>query len=614
MLTTFDGVFKHQSDKKNSLQSTMEISRTFDLLERYSNNFSEKIDALVSKEKGEWIKYSAQEYINQANNISYALMKLGFKKGDKIATISNNRPEWNFMDLGMAQLGIIHVPLFATLDGPAYTHLLNHSEAKMLVVSDKHLAKIAKAIEPNLQTVKSLCSFDEIEGIGNWKSLVELGKENANYYKEELQSIKATIKPTDCATLIYTSGTTGTSKGVLLSHQNLVSNALAAAAVFQLKPAHRYLSILPICHVGERMANYQLQYSGVSIYYAESIASVAADLKAVKPHGFGAVPRILEKVFDKIMDKGHSLTGVKKMLFFWALDLGYKYQLNGKNGAFYELQLKLANKLIFSKWREVMGNEVLHIGVGGAALSPKMERVFWAAGIKLINMYGLTETSPIITINRNEAPFLKLGTVGAVIENVTLKLDESGEILCKGANVMMGYYKDEKATKEAFDAQGFFKTGDIGVLEEGKFLRITDRKKEIFKLSNGKYVAPAAIENIYKESVFIDQIFVIGEGEKYASALVSPNFEALKSWAKTQQIASENKADLIKEKKVLDLYHKIASDYNKTLGSDEKIKRFKLVPDEWNVATGELSPTLKLKRKVLMEKYNKLVEDIFRVD
>jgi long-chain acyl-CoA synthetase len=398
---------------------------------------------------------------------------------------------------------------------------------------------------------------------------------------------------------------------VLLSHQNLVSNAKAAAAVFQLKPEHRYLSILPICHVGERMANYQLQFSGVSIYYAESIASVAKDLKDVKPHGFGAVPRILEKVFDKIMAKGTELQGIKKKLFFWALDLGYRYKVNGENGWWYEFQLSIANTLIFSKWREVMGNEVLHIGVGGAALQPKMERVFWAAGIKLINMYGLTETSPIITINRNASPLLKLGTVGAVIDGVILKLDESGEILCKGENVMMGYYKDEKATAEAFDNEGFFKTGDIGVLDEGKFLRITDRKKEIFKLSNGKYVAPAAIENLFKESVYIDQLIVIGEGEKFASALIAPNFEALKNWAKENDIRSESKELLLKEKKVIELYHQIVSQFNKSLGADEKIKRFRVVGDEWTVASGELSPTLKLKRKILMAKYDAIVREIF---
>ena len=589
----------------------MSISRIFDVLDQYQEKYPNKADAFVSKEKGEWVRYSSKEYIELSNAVSYGLMKLGCKKGDKIATISNNRPEWNFVDMGMAQLGIIHVPIFSTLDANGYKQIFNHAEIKLLFVSDKSLLKMITGIANEVPSLEKIYSFDEIDGVDHWKELTKIGAQDSLLLQPELAQIKASILPSDCLTLIYTSGTTGNSKGVLLSHQNLVSNAKAAAAVFQLKPEHRYLSILPICHVGERMANYQLQFSGVSIYYAESIASVAKDLKDVKPHGFGAVPRILEKVFDKIMAKGTELQGIKKKLFFWALDLGYRYKINGENGWWYEFQLSIANTLIFSKWREVMGNEVLHIGVGGAALQPKMERVFWAAGIKLINMYGLTETSPIITINRNASPLLKLGTVGAVIDGVTLKLDESGEILCKGENVMMGYYKDEKATAEAFDNEGFFKTGDIGVLDEGKFLRITDRKKEIFKLSNGKYVAPAAIENLFKESVYIDQLIVIGEGEKFASALIAPNFEALKNWAKENDIRSESKELLLKEKKVIELYHQIVSQFNKSLGADEKIKRFRVVGDEWTVASGELSPTLKLKRKILMAKYDAIVREIF---
>lgn len=589
----------------------MSISRIFDVLDQYQEKYPNKADAFVSKEKGEWVRYSSKEYIELSNAVSYGLMNLGCKKGDKIATISNNRPEWNFVDMGMAQLGIIHVPIFSTLDANGYKQIFNHAEIKLLFVSDKSLLKMITGIANEVPSLEKIYSFDEIDGVDHWKELTKIGAQDSLLLQPELAQIKASILPSDCLTLIYTSGTTGNSKGVLLSHQNLVSNAKAAAAVFQLKPEHRYLSILPICHVGERMANYQLQFSGVSIYYAESIASVAKDLKDVKPHGFGAVPRILEKVFDKIMAKGTELQGIKKKLFFWALDLGYRYKVNGENGWWYEFQLSIANTLIFSKWREVMGNEVLHIGVGGAALQPKMERVFWAAGIKLINMYGLTETSPIITINRNASPLLKLGTVGAVIDGVTLKLDESGEILCKGENVMMGYYKDEKATAEAFDNEGFFKTGDIGVLDEGKFLRITDRKKEIFKLSNGKYVAPAAIENLFKESVYIDQLIVIGEGEKFASALIAPNFEALKNWAKENDIRSESKELLLKEKKVVELYHQIVSQFNKSLGADEKIKRFRVVGDEWTVASGELSPTLKLKRKILMAKYDAIVREIF---
>ena len=360
------------------------------------------------------------------------------------------------------------------------------------------------------------------------------------------------------------------------------------------------------------MGNYQTQYSGCSIYYAENLASIAIDLKDVKPHGFGAVPRILEKVYDKIIAKGNKLSGIKKKLFFWALNLGLKYELNQVNGVWYEIQLIVANKLVFSKWRKAMGSNVKAIGIGGAALQPKLEKVFWAAGIKLLNMYGLTETSPIITINRNQQPDLRLGSVGVVIKNVEVKIADDGEILCKGPNVMLGYFKDETATKKAIDNEGWFHTGDIGKLDDGKFLRITDRKKEIFKLSNGKYISPQAVENLLKESIFIDQTMVIGEGEKFTSALVAPNFEALNEWCSEQGIVTGDIATLIQNENVKELYQTIIKEFNNNLGMDEKVKRFRIVPDEWTPDSGELSPTLKLKRRILNKKYVELINEIFK--
>lgn len=589
----------------------MAVTRTFDLLKRYRENFPEKTDALAGKVRGSWIKYSSKEYIDNSDYISYGLKELGLKAGDKIATISNNRPEWNFIDMGMAQLGIIHVPIFNTLNKEGYKGILSDSKSKYVFASDKSIADKVASLINEIDSFEKIYSFDEIEGIRNWKEILELGKKNADKHRQEVENVKNQISEKDCVTLIYTSGTTGNSKGVMLSHQNLVSNAIAAAGVFKLQPHHRYLSILPICHVGERMGNYQTQYSGCSLYYAENLGTIANDLKDIKPHGFGAVPRILEKVFDKIVDKGEKLKGIKKKLFFWALNLGLKYEINGKNGAWYEFQLSLANKIIFSKWREALGGNVISIGVGGAALQPRLEKIFWAAGIKLLNMYGLTETSPIITINRARSPLVKLGTVGAVIEGVEIKIAEDGEICCKGPNVMLGYYQNETATTEAIDAKGWFHTGDIGVLEEGKFLRITDRKKEIFKLSNGKYVSPQAIENLFKESVFIDQLMVIGEGEKFTSAIITANFEALKHWCSENNVETKDKNEILKNEKVHLHFNAIVKEFNKKLGSDEQVKRFRLVKDEWTPASGELSPTLKLKRRIISEKYKEVIAEIF---
>ncbi|MFH1319651.1 MAG: long-chain fatty acid--CoA ligase [Bacteroidota bacterium] len=591
----------------------MTVTRTFDLLKRYQENFI-KEDVLAGKHNGEWIRYSTLQYIKNANNFSYGLLALGFKKGEKIATITNNRPEWNFVDLGMAQVGIVHVPLFTTLDTRGFEYILHHSEARIVIVSDKNLYTKIDPLIDKIEGLEDIYTFDHVEGAKNWSEIIELGEKNAVHYKEEVEKIKNEITPDDFATLIYTSGTTGDSKGVKLSHKNLVSNAIAAAKVFNLQPDQKYLSILPICHVGERMGNYQTQYSGCSIYYAENLGTIAANMKEIKPHGFGSVPRILEKVYDKIIATGKKLTGLKKIMFFWAVNLGLKYKLNGGNGLWYKFQLRIADKLIFSKWREALGGNITSIGIGGAALQPRLERVFWAAGIKLLNMYGLTETSPIITINRSAPPDIRLGTVGAVINDVEIKIADDGEILCKGANVMLGYYKDEEATKNAIDKDGWFHTGDIGILEDGKFLKITDRKKEIFKLSNGKYVAPQVIENLFKESEYIEQLMVVGESEKFASALISPNFEALREWCASNKIQPGKREELIQHPEVTAHFQKVVNDFNKSLGKDEQIKRFKLVSDDWNPDSGELSPTLKLKRRVIYDKYENVLTQIYGHD
>ena len=588
----------------------MEITRTFDLLTRYQNNFM-KDDALAVKQSGKWVKYSTQQYIDFAYNMCYALLSMGFKKGDKIASVSNNRPEWNFIDMGMAMIGVVHVPLYTSLSSDEYENILKHSDARFVFISDKSLVKKLKPVIEKVSNVESYYTFDIIEGEKHWSEIVAVGKKNEEKYKDELEKIKSEIQPNDFASLIYTSGTTGTSKGVMLSHNNLVQNFLAAAEIFALTPEQKYLSILPLCHVGGRMGNYQTQYSGCSVYYAENMGTIARDMKEIKPDGFDAVPRILEKIFDTIISKGKKLTGAKKSIFFWAVKLGLKYKPIGESSWFYRKKLSIADKLIFSKWREAIGGNVKLVGCGGAALQARVERVFWAAGIKILNMYGLTETSPVITINRQHKPDLKLGTVGSLIDGVEIKIAEDGEILCKGHNVMLGYYKNPDLTKKVFTDDGWFCTGDIGTIDNNKFLNITDRKKEIFKLSSGKFIVPQIIENKYKESLFIEHMMVIGEQEKFASAIIAPDYVYIKDWCKENNIIADNNSELIENDLLKNVINKEIQKYNNTVAEFEKIKRYKLIPDEWTPATGELSPTLKLKRKYITEKYQDQIDQIY---
>ena len=588
----------------------MNVERTFDLLDRYKEQFM-KEDALCGKQNGAWIKYSSDDYIDYSYNFSYGLLDMGIQKGDKIITISNNRPEWNFADMGMSMIGVIHVPVFTSLASVDYQYIISHSEAKLIIVSDNKLYQVVRSAAAASGQNLQVFSFDEIDGVKNWKEIIEAGKLSSRKHSQTVKAIKSSVSPDDFASLIYTSGTTGKAKGVMLTHRNMVSNFLAAATVFKLKPEDKYLSILPLCHVGGRMGNYQTQYSGSSIYYAENMGSIAINMSEIKPDGFDAVPRVLEKFYDVIISKGNKLEGMKKKLFFWAVNLGLKYKPFGENGWLYERRLKIADKLIFSKWRQALGGNVRIVGCGGASLQPRLERIFWAAGIKIINMYGLTETSPIITINRTEKGNVRLGSVGTVIEGVEVKIADDGEILCKGPNVTPGYYKDTELTKLAFDKDGWFHTGDIGNIEDGKFLMVTDRKKEIFKLSNGKFIAPQIIENIFKESPIIDQIMVIGEHEKFASALISPNFKYFEDWKKINKISFSDNIELIQQPAVLSFFSSEIENLNKKLSPPERLNRFKLVQEEWTPVTGELSPTLKLKRQFIQDKYKDLISQIY---
>ena len=588
----------------------MTVLRTFDLLERYRELY-DKDDALCFKQNGVWTKFSALQYIEYSYNFCYGLYDSGFRKGDKIITVSANRPEWNFVDMGMSMIGVVHVPVFTSLSAAEYDYIIRNSGARMVIISDKKLYKTIAPVLSDSTITARVFTFDDIPGARNWLEIVEKGKQCTEMTRQAVEKEKEGITPEDFATLIYTSGTTGTPKGVMLSQRNLVSNFISAASVFNLKPSDKYLSILPLCHVGGRLGNYQTQYSGSSIYYAESMGTIAANMKEIQPDGFDAVPRVLEKFYDVIISKGRDLTGIKKTLFFWAVNLGLKYKPFGENGWFYERKLRIADKLIFSKWRQALGGNVKIVGCGGASLQPRLERVFWAAGIKIVNMYGLTETSPIITINRTEKGRVKLGSVGLPVEGVEVKIADDGEILCKGPNIMMGYYNDPGLTKSAFNSEGWFQTGDIGHIDKDGFLMVTDRKKEIFKLSNGKFIAPQIIENVFKESPIIDHIMVIGEHEKFASALISPNFKYFDDWKKVNKVSFSTTEELIQLPEVLSFFSSEIAKLNKRLSSFEGINRFRLVKDAWSPETGELSPTMKLRRQYVHEKYRTLVDQIY---
>lgn len=589
----------------------MLVTRTFDILERLRQNFMCD-DALAVKRNKKWDIFSTQDYLDNAYDFAYGLIALGYKKGDKIGTVSNNRPEWNFVDMGMSMAGVVHVPIYPTISDSEYEYILAHSEVKSLIVSDKLLYKRIVPLAKKVEAIGQIYVFDEgIEDAKSWIEIRDLGAQNRNKLKEELETIKASIKPGDLATIIYTSGTTGNSKGVMLSHNNLVSNIIATTVIQPLEFGDKALSFLPLCHVYERMLNMNFQYKGIRVYYAENMATIVDNLKEINPDGFSSVPRLLERVFDKIMAKGKDLEGIKKKIFFWAVNLGLRYELNHANGWLYDQKLKLARKLIFSKWQEALGGNVRIIISGGAALQPRLARIFHAAGINVIEGYGLTETSPVIAVNHYVYPNIKFGTVGPVLDGVEVKIAEDGEILAKGPNIMMGYYKAPDLTKEVIDEDGWFHTGDIGMFEDGKYLKITDRKKEIFKLSSGKYVAPQSIENYCKESMFIENVMVIGENEKFASALISPDFNHLHFWATKHKLHYRDNEELVHIPEVIKRFQREMNEINSKLSETEKIKRFRLVCSEWTPATGELSPTLKLKRKFLYDKYDHIVKEIF---
>lgn len=587
-----------------------EVKRLFDFPYYQLENFKlEK--SLVTKYGDDWIATSTEEYIAKANKISRALLRLGINRKDNIAIIStSNRTEWNIMDIGILQTGAQDVPIYPSISEDEYAYVLNHSESKYCFVSDKEVLDKVNKVKDQIPSLKEIYSFDDIKGTKSWKELLELGEDDSN--QEELDSIKAQITEEDLATIIYTSGTTGKPKGVMLSHKNIVSNAVNSSTRLPLEQKESVaMSFLPVCHIYERMLLYMYQYNGASIYFAESIDKISDNLKEVKPDVMSAVPRVLEKVYDKIIAKGSSLTGIKKKLFYWAVELGLEYKPYEENGWWYETKLKVAKKLIFSKWQDALGGNIKVIASGSAALQPRLARVFNAAGIAVMEGYGLTETSPVIAVNDMRDRGFKVGTVGKPIPETEVKIAKDGEILVKGPQVMLGYFKDKEKTEEVLE-DGFFHTGDIGELDKDGFLKITDRKKEMFKTSGGKYVAPQLIENIMKQSRFIEQIMVVGEGQKMPAALIQPNFEFIEDWAKRKNIdIGSSHKDLCKSTEVMDRVQKEVDFYNERFGHWERVKKFELTPDVWSVEDNHLTPTMKMKRKNIKEKYIDLYNEIY---
>ncbi len=588
----------------------IEVKRLFDFPYYQLETYNLK-DAFTSKENGKWVATSTQSYIDQANKISRGLLKLGIKPNDKIAVIStNNRTEWNICDIGILQTGAQNVPIYPTISKEDYEYILNHSESIYCFVSDEEILQKINKIKHKTQ-LKGVFTFDDIKGEKHWSEVLDLGEDTAS--QNIIEDRKNNIVTTDLATLIYTSGTTGKPKAVMLSHENIVSNVLSSKERVPLEYGNsKALSFLPICHIFERMILYLYQYCGVSIYFAESIEQLSENAKEIKPHVMTAVPRLYEKIYDKIVLKGETLSGIKKGLFFWALKLGLQYEPDGANGWWYEKKLAIARKLIFSKWQEALGGQLKIMVSGSAALQPRLTRVFAAAGMPIMEGYGLTETSPVISVNHQKNKGFKIGTVGKVINNVEVKIAENGEILVKGPNVMLGYYKDPEKTATVLK-DGYFYTGDKGEIDENGFLKITGRTKEMFKTSGGKYVVPPLLEGELKQSMFIEQIMVVGEGEKMPAAIIQPNFDFIRDWIDLKKLpVGKTNQEIISSEIVIDRMQKEVDKGNKSFGKWEQIKRFELTPDVWSIDGGHLTPTMKMKRKVIREIYSDLYDKIYR--
>ncbi|HEY4936057.1 MAG TPA: long-chain fatty acid--CoA ligase [Puia sp.] len=589
--------------------------RLFDCIAFQLEKFP-KPDMLAAKEKGVWRKYSTQEVSETVDIFACGLSDIGVSGNDltvegqdKIAIISNNRAEWLITDLAIQKLGAVLVPIYPTTNNQEIEFIFRDASVKYVFVSSTELYEKIRQVRPHIPSIQNVYTFDQIEGVDHWSSLFHAVTDAK---KLELESISKTIRPEHLATIIYTSGTTGTPKGVMLTHHNIMSNVMLAKESFPFedRPDFKVLSFLPLNHILERMVSYIYMFSGISIYYAESFDTIGANLQEVKPNLFATVPRILEKVFERIMSKGAALKGIQRALFFWAVELGKKYDNNRNQGIWYTMQLFLANKLIFNKWREALGNNIRYVIVGGAACQIRLLRIFTSAGIPVYEGYGPTENSPVIAVNRRGKGLCRFGTVGPVLNGIDLRLEADGEICVKGPSVMKGYYKRPDLTAETV-IDGWLHTGDIGVLEDGKFLRITDRKKELFKTSGGKYVAPAAIENKLKESRFIEQIIVVGSEMKFVGALIVPAFAQLTEWCKLHGYDTGSHLTMIQNPSVIQYYRGIVDEFNQQFNHVEQIKKFELLPVEWSIETGELTPKLSIRRKIILEKYKSYMDKIY---
>ena len=585
----------------------MEVTRLFDIpyfqLEKFPQD-----DSLATKIDGKWVKTSTKSFVDQAVMVSKALVEAGIKPNDKVSMISNNRPEWNIVDVGIQMSGAISVPIYPTISPKDYEYILNDAEVKICFVSSTDLLDKVNEVKDNVPSLRLIVSFEKINGTEHFSDFKARGEKTST---EEIESRKAAIKASDLATLIYTSGTTGNPKGVMLSHNNIVSNVIGSRERIPCDENAKAVSFLPLCHVYERMVLYLFMYTGVSVYYAESMDTIGDNIREVQPQVFTAVPRLLEKVFDKIMTKGSELTGIKRSLFFWAVALAENWKPYGENGAWYEFKLGIANKLIFNKWREALGGNVEVIASGSAALQPRLASIFCAAQIPILEGYGLTETSPVASVNSFVDRGFMLGTTGRKLHNVEIKIAEDGEILIKGPNVMMGYYNQPELTRQVLSEDGWFSTGDIGTLVDGQYLKITDRKKEIFKTSGGKYVAPQPMENTYKSSRFIDQIMVIGENQKHPAALIVPDLDFCKDWCNRKGYNCQSQADLSTNEKLKQRIWEEIDKMNQGYGKFEQVKKIELCESAWAIDSGELTPSLKLKRKFIMAKYAHLVDKIY---
>jgi long-chain acyl-CoA synthetase len=589
------------------MQNMNDVSRLFDVPFHQIKNFPSE-SMFVTKIDGSWIGTSTQQFLDEAMLVSKGLIALNIQKGDRVAVSANNRVEWNIFDIAVQQVGAVLVPLYPTSSESDYAFILKNASVKLIVVANQELLTKIENVKSQVPSLLHVFTFEQLEEFSYWRTIHEAGKDLED---SEVLGRMAAVESGDLVTIIYTSGTTGNPKGVMLSHINLLSNVEACIAPIPAAQGSKVLSFLPVCHVYERMLHYLYMYLGCSIYFAESMETIGENIREVKPEVFSAVPRLIEKVFDKIMAKGEDLSGIKRKLFFWAVSLAEEYDFMGKS-SWYHFKLSIARKLIFKKWQEALGGNVRAIASGSAALQPRLARIFFAADIPILEGYGLTETSPVVSVNCF-VKGVRIGCVGQLIEKVEVKIAEDGEILVKGPNVMMGYFENEEATKEVFDEEGWFHTGDIGLFQEERFLKITDRKKEIFKTSGGKYIVPQAMENKFKESRFIEQIMVVGENEKYPGALIVPNFSFIREWAEREGIDMMNfsNADIANSSAVFDKINEDVSEFNQQYGNWEQLKKFALLENEFSIAANELTPTLKLKRKNILINYSAVYQKMY---